>query len=135
MEQEILNNRGVVKNSIQGWHGYLNVAGVTFDVNVTFWKDDKGEYIWIQRDKVKVFDKKTSTFRDIKARPHFECYARSVKKKEPNIDYRGTFYLASFKFNIIGRWDSKFKKTLSFIVERAQDQPLIKRINELMKEE
>ena len=93
-EYDISLNRGVAKNTLKGWQGYLNVAGVTFDINVTFWKDGNGEYIWIQRNKVKVFDKKTSTFRDIKARPHFECFARSVKKKEPNVDYRGSFYLS-----------------------------------------
>jgi hypothetical protein len=42
MEWRNQRNKGYVKNTTKGLAGWLNVEGIHFDVNATFWKDDKG---------------------------------------------------------------------------------------------
>lgn len=135
MEWRNQRNKGYVKNTTKGLAGWLNVEGIHFDVNATFWKDDKGKpFICVQRAIEKVFDEKTCTFNDIKPRPFIECNAFYTGKPFPNVSYKGYFYLASFRFELLASWETKEMKSLCMIVSRTTEQPLIKRINQIMKE-
>ena len=81
-----------------------------------------------------MFDEKTCTFNDIKPRPFIECNAFYTGKPFPNVSYKGYFYLASFRFELLASWETKEMKSSCMIVSRTTEQPLIKRINQIMKE-
>ena len=102
MEWRNQRNKGYVKNTTKGLAGWLNVEGIHFDVNATFWKDDKGKpFICVQRAIEKVFDEKTCTFNDIKPRPFIECNAFYTGKTFQTFHIRDIFTLHPFGLNYL----------------------------------
>lgn len=136
MERKVNKNCGYVRNTKKGWQGEINISGVHFSsINCTFWKDDNNKpFIWVQRNKITVFDEKSSSFHEVKPRPKFECYARYTGKRYPNVSYKGNFIFACFNYELEARWENKEEKVLLFFIERTDKQPLIEKLNEITKE-
>lgn len=128
-----LRDRGYAVRTNNGYLGKINIANVVMDVQVTFWSDKKPYYIWIQRQKEKLFDETTLTFSDYNAKPFFECYAYKAKPKDV-INYKGEFMFVGFKYELVAWFEDKTEHQINFEVTRSESQPILKRLNEINKE-
>lgn len=135
MEKQSQRNKGFICSQRKGYKGQMNIDGVKLSVECEFWKDRKGDsFIHIKRQKMKVFDEKTTTFKDVDPKPSFECYARHTGLKYPKPSYKGYFIFAKFQYELLGVWNTREERTLMILVERTNDQPVIERLNKIMKE-
>lgn len=115
--------------------GHLNIEGVKLAVICEFWRDRNDvPFIHIKRLPVKVFDENTETFKDVQPKPYFECYAKYTGDNYPKISYRGYFVFAKFQYELIGRWNNRDQRTLMISVQRTNEQPIIERLNKIMKD-
>lgn len=124
-------NKGVVKRSRNGYVGRINIDNVEFDVNCTFWSDRKPAYIWVQRNKEKRFHAPTKSFFDYTPKPTFECIADKVGRGGV---YKGQFMFVGFKYDLTAWWEDKQETILNFDIQRCEEQPIIKRLNEINRE-
>lgn len=135
MRQEALRNKGFISSQRKGYLGQINIEGVKLAVTCEFWRDRQDvPFIHIRRQPMKVFDEKTNKFKDIQPKPYFECYAPHTGDNYPHISYRGHFVFAKFQYELIGRWNNRDQRTLTISVSRTDDQPIIERLNKIMKE-
>lgn len=128
-----LRNNGFVIRTNKGYIGKLNVDNVIFDIQTTFWSNEKPNYIFVNRPKGKTFDEKNNTFTDYTPRPFFECKADKTKKSD-TMDYRGEFMFVGFKYILSAWFEDKTEHQLNFIVEISKSQPILNRLNEINKE-
>lgn len=129
-----LRNKGFISSQRKGYKGHINIDGVKISVDCEFWKDrNNTSFIHLKRQLMKVFDEKTMKFKDISPKPIFECYARHTGGKYPDICYRGFFVFAKFQYELLARWNSRDERTLMVSVSRTDEQPIIERLNKIMK--
>ena len=130
---EPLRNKGYVIRTNNGYVGRMNVENIIFDIQITFWSDRKPFYIWVQRQKEKIFNEETLTFSDYTPKPFFECYAYK-RRTNGIVDYKGEFMFVGFKYELIAWFEDKTEHQMNLDVTRSESQPILKRLNEINKE-
>lgn len=133
-ERRLRGNRGYCTKTPDGYRGQINIDGVVMNINTTFWDDKKKKFIWVRCNNVMVYDDKKDKYYHVKPSPYFECYAFDLNQKYPNVSYRGTFIFVGFQYILYGRYETREEKTLLFNVERTENQPIIEKLNNNLKE-
>lgn len=136
MDSDLIRNRGYVRRTIKGYQGELNIDNVRLDIDASFWDNkDKGNFIWVQRKKIKVYSEKTTTFVEKMPTPIINIFLFDTNKEFPQVSYKGNFtFIGGFCYEIAGKWESREKKKLLFSIERAEKQPIIDRLKEIRTE-
>lgn len=130
-----LRNRGYLLRTSTGYIGELNIENVIIEINGTFWEKKKnGCDLWIQRSKEKHFDEGTKSFIDYIPKPFMECYANR-KTKDGKICYKGEFVFVCFIYKMIALWEEKDQKKMGIIIERSENQNILKKLNEINLEQ
>jgi len=125
-----LRNKGFVTRTNNGYIGEINIDDVVFDINCTFWSYEKPNFIWLQRNKEKIFNEKINTFTDYTPYPFFECRANKQNKKD-TFDYCGNFMFVGFKYKLTAWFEDRTEHQLNLSIERYEDQPFLKKMGEL----